>query len=192
MPEQDLMRKSRNFRAICRKTEKFVPESRSLFMHSRVQDATQSPHQLWKMIWSLLHPENNDTWYDGLDTDILTKKIGTFFVEKLKWIDDTIAANLTASLVLLRPSHPKPFQITISSLAPMSDADVLKLIESAPMKTLPLDVLTTSIMKLFKIELSTMIANFAIQSFAVGRYPSSMKLELATLRRKEPGLDITT
>ena len=67
----------------------------------------------------------------------------------------------------------------------------MMLIESAPAKTSPLDILPTSIMKAFKEELAVMITNVANSSFRTATFLQSMKKEQVTTLLKKPGLDTT-
>ena len=54
---------------------------------------------------------------------------------------------------------------------PVSVAEVVKLIESAPSKTSPLDIMQTSIMKAFQEDVAVMIANVANISLRMARFP---------------------
>ena len=67
----------------------------------------------------------------------------------------------------------------------------MKLIESAPAKTSPLDILPTSIMKAFKEELAVMITDVANSSFRTVTFPQSMRKGQVTPLLKKPGLDTT-
>ena len=86
-------------------------------------------------------------------------------------------------------SPPFRTQTTLTRLSPVTAAEVKQLIQSAPAKTSPTDVIPTSLLKVFSEELSLMIAHVANVSFAAARYPSSMKLGQVTPLLKMSGLD---
>ena len=72
---------------------------------------------------------------------------------------------------------------------PVTAVEVDRLIRTAPTKTSPLDILPISLLKQCSAELSNVIAHLANRSFAVGRFPSTLKFGLVTPLLKHSGLD---
>ena len=111
-------------------------------------------------------------------------------------ISETIADGLRLSALHLSASRSptyKPASVggTLDTFSTVTIAEVMKPIESAPAKTSPLDILPTSIMKVFKEELAVMITNVANSSFHTATFPQSMKKRQVTPLLKKPGLDTT-
>jgi len=79
----------------------------------------------------------------------------------------------------------------LTSLTPVTVAEVERLIQTAPTKTFPLDILPTHLLKQCSPKLSTVIAHLANRSFETSRFLSSLKFGLVTPLLKKPGLDVT-
>ena len=99
-----------------------------------------------------------------------------FFSDKIDRIREIIKTSLQLSTSNFAVSPPFRTQTTLTHLSPVTAAEVKQLIQSAPAKTSPTDVIPTSFLKVFSEELSLMIAHVANVSFAAARFPSSMKL----------------
>ena len=76
----------------------------------------------------------------------------------------------------------------LSCLAPVTPNKVKTLIQSAPMKTSPMDILLTSL-KICCDELSIMITHIANASFQVTQFPASLKVGQVTPLLKMLGHD---
>ena len=68
--------------------------------------------------------------------------------------------------------------------------EVERIIQHLPVKTSPLDIIPTNIMKQCQTEFATAISNIANLSFRAGRFPANMKNGWVTPLLKKAGLDI--
>ena len=157
----------KNIRVSCRKTDRLVREGRSAHVRSETIGVGQNPQLLWRSTRNMLHPgSSTDFWYQGLNTDNLVNDLSLYFVNKLTKIFETIADGLRLYALRLSadrsPTYrPASVSGTLDIFSTVSVAEVMKLIESAPAKTSPLDIMPTSIMKAFMEELAVMITNVA-------------------------------
>ena len=98
--------------------------------------------------------------------DNLVNDLSLYFVNKLTKVSETIADGLRLSALRLSASRsptylPASVSGTLDTFSTVTIAEVFKVIESAPAKISPLDILSTSIMKAFTEELAVMITNVA-------------------------------
>ena len=104
------------------------------------------------MVRQLLHPGANSTWFEGMDTKILAGNLGQFFCDKIDRIREIIKTSLQLSTSNFAVSPPFRTQTTLTRLSPVTAAEVKQLIQSAPAKTSPTDVIPTSLLKVFSEE----------------------------------------
>ena len=109
-----------------------------------------------------------------------------FCSDKIDCVREIIKTSLQLSTSNFAVSPPFRTQTTLTRLSPVTAAKVKQLIQSAPAKTSPTDVIPTSLLKVSSEELSLIIAHVANVSFAAARFPSSMKLGLVTPLLKKP------
>ena len=179
----------RAFREACKRTSKLIAESRTTTLQDQINSTKSDPRQLWRTVHSLLHTPVNDSWYQDADTMSLAAGLCHFFVDKVKRVKHSIDASLIS---VVSPFIPPPYiqpPHALSSFAPVLPCEVMKLIQSAPSKTSPLDVIPISLLKQFGDMISVPIAHIANQSFITGRFPQPLKCGLVTPLLKKPGLD---
>ena len=135
----------KNFRVSCRKTDRLVHEARSTHVHSEIISVGQTPRLLWRSIRNLLHSgSSTHVWYQGLKINNLVNDLSLYFINKLTKISETIADGLRLSALRLSASCsptylPASVGGTLDTFSAVTIAEVMKLIESAPAKTSPLD-----------------------------------------------------
>jgi len=180
------------YRAICRSTHKLITESRSAFVRGEIENAAGSPRLLWRTVNRLLHPAADRNWFDGMDTATLANGFSNFFADKVARVKAAVDMGLRSFGTTVMPCPPPlPPSVVLSSFAPVSAAEVERLIRAAPSKTSPLDAVPIALFKQCSDELSVIIANLANRSFATGQFPASMKSGLVTPLIKKPGLDVS-
>ena len=111
-----------------------------------------------------------------------------FFEEKVTKLQRAITACLLSSIIRSADISPTPVTTKLSTFTPTSQPKVASLIDAAPSKTSPLDILPTPIMKLSCDELSVVIAGVANRSFERSEFLASMKVDLVRPLIKKHGL----
>ena len=120
--------------------------------------------------------------------DPLAAGFSQFFVDKLARIRQSIAASLQQSgrSVFTARQHTG---LTLSLLAPTSAPEVLKLLTSRPVKSSPVDVLPSVLLRSCAAVFAPIITHMANLSFVGCRFPAVFKTAQVLPLLKKPGLD---
>lgn len=180
----------RAYRRACRTANTVISEARSSFIRSEVEEAAaSSPRLLWRTVSRLLHPGSNSNWFDGMDTPALAEGFCAFFSDKVLSVKEAVVEGLKSLQVPIpQIPHLAPPGF-LPGFTVVTDEEVYRLIQAAPTKTSPLDILPISLLKQCSSELSSVITHLANRSFQTGRFPSLLKSGLVTPLLKKPGLD---
>ena len=164
------------YRRVCRRTGKMLREARSSFVHQQLDEQRHNPRQLWRTVRALLHPGQRRNWYDGEDTDQLAISLGQFFTDKLTSVKHAVKAGLQSMSfgAAICPPHQYVNSV-MSEFAPVSIAEVERLIHVMPAKTSPFDIIPISLLKQCNTEIAIVLANRANISFMSGHFPTVMK-----------------
>ena len=96
----------------------------------------------------LLHLGQHWNWYDGEDIDQLAISLGQFFTDKLISVKHAVEAGLQSMSfgAAICPPHQSVNSV-MSEFAPVSIAEVERLIHVMPAETSPLDIIPISLLK---------------------------------------------
>jgi len=122
---------------------------RSSYIRRQVDEAAaNSPRLLWQTIGRLLHPSSNyDNWFDGMDTTALTDRFSAFFMDKVRRVKSAVDSELKSVYVASPQITHTALSSFLSTFTLITAAEVARLIQAAPTKTLPLDTLPISLLK---------------------------------------------
>jgi len=111
-----------------------------------------------------------------------------FFIDKLARICQSIAASLLQSsgAIFSTCLHTGP---TLSLLAPRTAAEVLKLLTSRPLKSSPVDVLPSVLLRSCATTFPPVVSHMSNLSFAECCFPAAFKTAHVLPLLKKPGVD---
>jgi len=165
------------YQAARSKANELVTSSRTQYIAGEVASSSDNPRLLWRTVNRLLHPGGALSRYGGRsDIDVVTE-FSEFCCEKLQRITDVIGHTLT-SWLLPTTEDPPPslFAASLTDFGVVTKDEVINAIKKLPNKSSPLDLLPTSLLKLFVPEIIAMITNIANASFSSGCFPRKMKI----------------
>jgi Endonuclease-reverse transcriptase len=93
------------YRRACREANKLFRDARSSYIQQTLNEARDNPRQLWRSVSRLLHPGQQRTWFDGLDTDRLANSVSDFFINKLKSVKLIVTSGLRDAADGCKPTH---------------------------------------------------------------------------------------
>ena len=156
------------YRQACRAAHRLIIESRASHIRDEVSSVADNPRLLWKTVRRLLHSASSEAWYEGCDTTVLAYGISDFFIRKLLSVRTKVENGLRS---LRRPTLTVPYTkptSTLLTLAPVTPAEMERLIQYAPSKTSQQDVIPIALMKHCAPELSVIVTQIANLSFKLG------------------------
>ena len=103
------------------------------FYHDLVSENCGDGKKLWQALNRILSQSNTTVLPSFVDEKALANKFGSFFIDKIKKIQDTFKHTRSKSL------HPDKEPPTFSSFQVVTENEVLKFIKEAPSKTCSLD-----------------------------------------------------
>ena len=178
-----------NYRRVCRSTNKIINKSRSSYYNTMLQDCCDEPAKRWGIIKELLHSTDSDNTRTDDECRELCNTFSSFFVSKIASlklaINDKIT-RLSSTLCFPDPPHSGPL---FDSLPLVTPDEVLRILQTCPKKSSPMDYIPTSLLLACKPVFSHLICRLANLSFSEGRFPSSFKFASITPLLKKPNLD---
>ena len=118
--------------------------SRADHIRTQLQQASGDIRATWRTAQSLLHSRQKVIYDDSECADLV--KFSSFFVDKVRRIQDNIASALQQSSPQVFAARPHT-GLELSDFQPVTIDEVRKLLASIPRKTSPLDVLPVSLLK---------------------------------------------
>lgn len=179
------------YREACRSTNRVINQSRAKVLADRINIARNYGKLRWREFNNLLHvkrcsgegPKGRPKSFAVDYSKFLLDKINTLQLKCLALLH-SVSNSVTFN------SFEMPFFGTqLSSLKPVTKAEVANLINTTQLKSSPNDVFPSSLIKSCHNSFSIIIANLANLSFAQGRFPQSFKTAQITPLLKKPNLD---
>jgi len=164
-----------------------ITRSRTDAIKQRFDEASGDAAATWRVVRDVLHRDQRQVHSDS-QCQTLASGFSKFFIDKLAHIRQSIAASLLQSSgpIFSARMHTGP---TLSSLAPTSAAEVLKLLTSRPLKSSPVDVLPSVLLRSCATSFASIISHMANLSFAECSFPTAFKTAQVLPLLKKPGLD---
>jgi len=154
-----------------------ITASRADLLSQRVAATADDPKKMWSTTRQLLHSAPPTDLHD-VDCKEMANSFSSYFVDKIADIRKQIrsALKLVESGVSVA-TRSRTFTGTLLSAFDVVTVDeVIKLINSLPNKSSPLDVLPTSLLKSSCDIFAPAIAHLANLSFSSGTFPTSFKM----------------
>ncbi|XP_033642439.1 uncharacterized protein LOC117302571 [Asterias rubens] len=167
--------------------KRFLTVAKTLYYNEKIKGCGGNQKELFKITNHLTHRKH----ISNLPTDLPAHAFSAYFIGKIDQIRDDLASNRAdpapPSLSSSRPS-PNP---TLTTLNPVSEQEIAKIIQSSSPKSCQLDPLPTVMVKNLKTTLAVPITRLINMSLATGEIPDSFKTALITPVLKNESLDST-
>ena len=152
-----------------------------------IKDASKNPKRLWSKIKSLLHSSPPVEQLSPSLSQPLANYLASFFCQKIVALKESISSKLH--------SGPSPFDFDqphaadlLSDFAPVTPAEVTRLLQSMSNKSSQLDYIPTSLLKSCADTFCSLISHLANLFFSQATFPTNFKLALISSLLKKPGL----
>ena len=178
------------FRRASRLVSKCVANARKDYYHSKIEEASSTPREMWKVVNGLLHTSTNKS--KPLDNDATQKFVNScssYFTQKLANIQDIIKSRLPSITLAQPPITSSLPQYTLTSLPRVTVLEVKALLKRHSLKPSPIDPFPSSLLAQCPDAFAPIIANLANISFSQGIFPSAFKSAQITPILKKPNLD---
>jgi len=163
-------------------------KSRRDFLRSRRLECDNQPHdKRWRIVNDLLHCHVTDKTRIDDENKHLCRTFADFFVSnQLK-----LAISDKITLLIRIPNfHDPPHSgLPLNQLPAVTNAEVLKILNSSPAKSSPADYVPPSLIKACPGIFDELIAKLANLSSFEGCFPTSFKHAVVTPLLKKPSLD---
>ena len=151
------------------------------------QEASHNPRSIWRAVNSILHPKSSSETISPEDVNASQCGIiSKYFQDKLIQIRDCIKNKLASMPHRLLPVPPRHAGSTLSECEPVTEKEVIGILNNMPYKFSPVDYIPTTLLKQFPEIFGVLIALLASISFSEGRFPA-----VFTPLLKKPGADPT-
>jgi len=176
------------FAAARTKAREKISQSRADKLKEQVAESAGDPAKMWRTTRRLLHsaPSCN---LDDDECMTMSKAFGQFFIDKISNIRNAITVALSSNTDQIKPIDRTNNGPHLSEFSEVKVDEVIKLFNSMPNKSSPLDVLPTSLLKSCSNVFAPIVARLANLSFTEGQFPSSLKTAQVLPLLKKPGLD---
>ncbi len=161
---------------------RLMSKSKKAYYSRIIDDHSSNPRSLWKAFNRLLFRQPKRLLPESTSLANLAEGFGTFFADKIS----RIRSSFTVPHVSCPPQLPVP--VTLSSFPLVSDSEVRKLIESAPVKSCDLDPIPTQLLKSCVDVLLVPITRLLNMSLSEGICPSALKIAHVSPLLKKPTL----
>jgi len=179
------------YRAACQTANEAIMNSRRQLYTERFRAADSNPRRKWSVIRDVLHSTQTPEILTAVDSKALCVTLADFFITKIRNISSNILSRISTSGRDTDALYADPKHIgeSFSILQPPSVDEVLKLINSMPGKSSPVDNIPTSVIKSCADVFAPLIARLATLSFQEGVFPTVYKSAHVTPLLKKPDLD---
>ena len=175
----DLLQKFRISRKLARAA---INKSRADYLNLSLSSVTPNSKAFWKTANSVLHKSPPRT---SAEYDLFVDNFSTFFKTKI----DLINNSLPITNLPRQPSLTDSDQSNLSFFSPPSVDEIIKLINSLPNKSSPLDIIPVFLLKQFSGIFASIICKLSALSFSQGIFPTSFKRAQITPLLKKYNLD---
>ena len=181
------------YRRACREANQLINQSRSDYYRQRIESVGADCRKRWKVVRELLHHNDRGATRQDDENRNLCHTFSNYFVDKICRLQSTVRNKLhMLNIVSAAGSSDLPYSGPgFSAISPVTAAEVLKLLHSAPPKSSRMDTVPTSLLLAVSETFSEIIAYLANLSFSEGRFPTKFKSASVTPLLKSDHLDKT-
>ena len=154
----DLLQKFRISRKLAHAA---INKSRADYLNLSLSSATPNSKAFWKTANSVLHRSPPPLPRTSAEYDLFVDNFSTFFKTKI----DLIHNSLPITNLPRQPSLTNSDQSNLSFFSPPSVDEIIKLINSFPNKSSPLDIIPVFLLKQFSGIFASLYANFLLFPF---------------------------
>ena len=163
----------------CSTANKLIIKSSAESNLECIKDASKNPKRLWSKIKSLLHSSLPVEQLSPSLSQPLANSLASFFCQKIVALKESISSKLH--------SGPSPFDSyqphaadLLSDFAPVTPAEVTRLLQSMSNKSSQLDYIPTSLLKSCADTFSLLISHLANLSFSQATFPTNLPNQTCT------------
>ena len=161
------------------------PLTRADYLNLSLSSVTPNSKAFWKTANSILHRSPPLPPRTPAEYDLFVENFCTFFKAKIELIHSSLPIpNLSR-----QPSLTDSDQSNLSFFSPPSVDEIIKLINSLPNKSSPLDIIPVFLLKQFSGIFASIICKLSALSFSQGIFPTSFKTAQITPLLKKYNLD---
>lgn len=160
------------------------------FFHEKLSDCSGNSKMLFKTVDSLLHRKKQTILPSHESAKQLADKFANFFTQKVSRIHNSLVQSQAQMAGTDNPgAEDQPSVCKLSSFAPATKDEILKLIRQSPSTTCSLDPLPTWLLKENLQPLLPVLTELVNMSLASGTVPNTMKQAVITPLLKKASLD---
>ena len=178
----DLLQEFRISRKLARAA---INKSRADYLNLSLSSATPNSKAFWKTANSILHRYPPLPPLTSAEYDLFVENFSAFFKTKI----ELIHSSLPITNLPCQPSLTDSDQSNLSFFSPPSVDEIIKLINSLPNKSSPLDIIPVFLLKQFSGIFASIICKLSALSFSQGIFPTSFKTAQITPLLKKYNLD---
>ena len=178
----DLLQKFRISRKLARAA---INKSRADYLNLSLSSAKPNSKAFWKTANSVLHRSLPLPPRTLAEYDLFVDNFSTFFKTKI----DLIHSSLPITNLPRQSSLTDSDQSNLSFFSPPSVDEIIKLINSLPNKSSPLDIIPVFLLKQFSGIFASIICKLSALSFSQSIFPTSFKTAQVTPLLKKYNLD---
>lgn len=174
------------FKTLRNQYHRLIFSAKKAYYSYLVQSSSGNPRQQWNTINHILHRHKSSTLPMSLSMSTLASKFANFFNDKVSQLRLALSGNSAKT-----PHFPSPLTAPpdFSMFPPVTEEEIIKLVQSCPNKQCGLDVLPTSLLKHCRFALAPVLARIVNLSLSTGEFCSHLKKSIVTPLIKKPSLD---
>jgi hypothetical protein len=165
---------------------RLMSKAKSAYYTGIIKENSKDQRCLWKAFNKILHRQSVRLLPDSTSIEELARNFGEFFINKISLIRASFSNSGSDNVDTCDPVQPGLTHIT--GFSPISEADVKRLILTAPTKSCDLDPIPTQLLKSCIDALLTPITKLINLSLSEGVFPSAFKTAHVIPLLKKPSL----
>ena len=180
------------FNEKCVDAEIIINRARDTFYDKKLSSVARDTKGTYKVIGRLLDKEfGADNLPNGIDDNDIADNLKTFFEQKIKSIYSEITEDVKSRKLdtLCNSNVDANSRSNLSTFKPVTEPELLKIIQNMPNKSCDIDVLPMWLFKECVPELKDLILSIVNMSLTNGIFPSSLKNAMIRPSLKKVGLD---
>jgi len=174
------------YRSAGRTANRLINDFRSDYFASRMDELVSDAKRRWAAVKELLHEDDRQPDCTAEESKSFCLAASLFFISKLDRIKKSIGVQLVGSSCDLAEFDVPHTGSRLVTIQPVTANDIAKIIKSMPVKSSPLNFVSTSLLKSCSGVFAELIA---YSSFTVGHFPTKFKKAQITPLLKHQGLD---
>jgi hypothetical protein len=179
------------YRVSCGRANKLINESRNRHRYDRIMEAGADSRLRWAAVKQLLFTDKGSTTpsASSVPDDRFCDIVAAFFIAKVRSIKAAIALSLVGDFRDPLSADQDHGGCSLSEFAPVTEAEVGRLLRSLSTKCSPSDFVPTSLLKSCGGTFSCILTRLTNFSFKQGAFPSDFKIAQVTPLLKKRGMD---